>query len=132
MTSKMRASAMASSTARWVVEGRDLEMFVDGVEFVVAQPREQRLAHGQRVDVGVFVKADAGARARVADEQQSKLWALCATRTWSPQNSLNARMASSGGGASATMASLMPVSSTTRARDGHTGVDEGAEFFVPR
>ena len=59
----------------------------------------------------------------------SKLLALWATSGSSPQNSLNARMASSGVGASATMASLMPVSSTIFCGMGLPGLTKLANFF---
>ena len=54
-----------------VVEGRDLQVFVDGIQFVVAQPRIERLAHRQRIHIGV-VKADACPGPRFADEQHVK------------------------------------------------------------
>ena len=55
-----------------VVEGRYLKMLVDRVQLVVAQPREQRLSHRQRVDIGVLVPADARLLPRLADEQHIK------------------------------------------------------------
>ena len=55
-----------------VVEGRYLKVLVDGVQLVVAQPREQRLSHRQRVDIGVLVPADARFLPRLADKEHVK------------------------------------------------------------
>ena len=54
-----------------MVEGRNLQVLVDGVQLIVAQTREQRLTHGQRIQIGV-VKADACPFSRFADEQHVK------------------------------------------------------------
>ena len=54
-----------------MVEGRNLQVLVDGVQLIVAQARKQRLTHGQRVQIGV-VKADARPFPCLADEQHIK------------------------------------------------------------
>ena len=55
-----------------VVEGRYLKMLVDRVQLVVAQAREERLPHRQRVDIGILVPADARLLPRLADKEHVK------------------------------------------------------------
>ena len=55
-----------------MVEGRDLEVLVDGIQLVVAQTRKERLPHRQCVDIGVLVPADARLLPCLADEQHIK------------------------------------------------------------
>ena len=54
-----------------VVEGRDFQMLVDGIQLIVVQPREQRLRHGQRINIGV-VERNARALPCPANKQHIK------------------------------------------------------------
>ena len=112
-----------------VVEGRYLKMLVDRVQLVVAQPREQRLSHRQRVDIGVLVPADARLLPRLADKEHVK-----AVRVVRHQNVIAAEFLEGadgllrrGGIGHHGIVDAGQVNDLLR--DRLTGIDEGAEFL---
>ena len=112
-----------------VVERRDLQVFVDGIQLIVAQPGEQRLPHGQRVNVGILVKADARALPCLADKQHIK-----AVGVVRHQNVVAAEFLEGADGfvrrGGVRHHGIVDARQFHHARrDGLAGVDEGAEFL---
>ena len=106
-------------------------MLVDGVQLVVIGP-EQRLAHGQRVDIGILVPADTRLLPALRMNSISKLWALWATRMLSPQNSLEGADGFLRRGGVGDHGVIDAGQVNDLLRDGLAGVDEGAELLFLR
>ena len=112
-----------------VVERRNFQVLVDGIQLIVAQPRKQRLPHGQRVNVGVLVKADARALPCLADKQHIK-----AVGVVRHQNVVAAEFLEGADGfvrrGGVRHHGIVDARQLHHARrDGLAGVDEGAEFL---
>ena len=112
-----------------MVEGRDLQMLVDGVQLVVAQTREQRLAHGQRVDIGVLVPADARLLPRFADEQHIKAVGVVGNKDVVPAELFEGADGFLRRGGVGDHGIIDAGQVNDLLRDGLAGVDEGAELL---
>ena len=112
-----------------MVEGRNLEVLVDRVQLVVAQPREQRLSHRQCIDIGILVPADARLLPRLADEQHIKAVGVVGHKDIIPAELLKGAdgLLRRGGVGDHGIVDAGQVNDLLR--DRLAGVDEGAELL---
>ena len=112
-----------------VVEGRYLKMLVDRVQLVVAQPREERLTHRQRVDIGVPVPADARLLPRLADKEHVEAVGIVGYKDIIPAKFFKSAdgLLRRGGIGHHGIVDAGQVNDLLR--DRLAGVDEGAEFL---